>query len=181
MRKLIAKRQIRYMGRTYERGEVIPANEPEMVAAWLRADSAAWAGDTQEAVAAAAQEIAERSRTNDLAAEAIRAMGVAIEDPAGEFVGVVRLKEQLRAIFDRGCEGSQSTPDGEGDASTAMLTGHLDAADLEKWKKADLEKLAAKMGVDISSAKNNAERAAILAAEEVLAPADDPGEDGGTQ
>ena len=60
-----------------------------------------------------------------------------------------------------------------------MLTGHLDAADLEKWKKADLEKLAADMGVDISKAKSNAERAAILAAVEVQAPANDPENGGG--
>ena len=42
MKKLIAQRPIQYMGRTYERGEAIPAQDPKMVAAWLKANSAAW-------------------------------------------------------------------------------------------------------------------------------------------
>lgn len=44
MKKLIAQRPILYMGRTYERGDTIPAHDPKMVAAWLRAKSAAWSG-----------------------------------------------------------------------------------------------------------------------------------------
>ena len=44
MKKLIAQRPIQYMGRTYERGEAIPAQDPKMVAAWLKANSAAWTG-----------------------------------------------------------------------------------------------------------------------------------------
>lgn len=40
-----------------------------------------------------------------------------------------------------------------------MLEGHLDAEQLATMKKADLEKLADQLGVDISSAKNNKERA----------------------
>ena len=35
MKKLIAQRPIQYMGRTYERGEAIPAQDPKMVAACL--------------------------------------------------------------------------------------------------------------------------------------------------
>ena len=203
MKKLIAQRPIQYMGRTYERGAAIPAQDPKMVAAWLKAGSATWAGDTQEAVAAAVQEAARRSRVNDMAAEAIRAMGVTIENAAGEFVGADSMAEQIRAMFGPGSlqnggggeEGQepagsgnpgqtgQETPEeaenGGGSETPAMLTGHLDAVDLEKWKKADLEKLAADMGVDISKAKNNAERAAILAAAEVQAPANDPEKGGG--
>ena len=205
MKKLIAQRPIQYMGRTYERGAAIPAQDPKMVAAWLKAGSATWAGDTQEAVAAAVQEAARRSRVNDMAAEAIRAMGVTIENAAGEFVGADSMVEQIRAMFGPGSlqgggdgeEGQEpagsGNPDQNGQETTeeaengggieppAMLTGHLDAADLEKWKKADLEKLAADMGVDISKAKNNAERAAILAAVEVQAPANDPENGGGAQ
>jgi len=41
-KKLIAKRSILYQGRAYARGESLPANDPIMTAAWLRADSAAW-------------------------------------------------------------------------------------------------------------------------------------------
>lgn len=204
MKKLIAQRPIQYMGRTYERGEAIPAQDPKMVAAWLKANSAAWTGtDVEDAARAAIREAARRSRVNDQAAEAIRAMGVTIEDTAGEFVGASSMEEQIRALFAPGglqngggtgegqdhgdggnaAQGGQNAPgegeNGQGGGMPAMLTGHLDAADLEKWKKADLEKLAEDMGVDISRAKNNAERAAILAAVEVQAPANDPENGGG--
>lgn len=204
MKKLIAQRPIQYMGRTYERGEAIPAQDPKMVAAWLKANSAAWTGtDVEDAARAAIREAARRSRVNDQAAEAIRAMGVTIEDTAGEFVGTSSMEEQIRAVFAPGgiqngggtgegqdhggggntAQGGQNAPgegeNGQGGGMPAMLTGHLDAADLEKWKKADLEKLAEDMGVDISRAKNNAERAAILAAVEVQAPANDPENGGG--
>ena len=188
------------MGRTYERGEAVPAHDSRMVAAWLRADSAAWKGaDVEDMARTAIQEAARRSKVNDLAADAIRAMGVTIEDDTGEFVGASSVEEQIRALFapeslqdDGSTEKDQDNSDGgnadqggqdapeEGGGKPAMLTGHLDAADLEKWKKADLEKLAADMGVDISGAKNNAERAAILAAVEVQVPADDPDNGGGT-
>ena len=204
MKKLIAQRPIQYMGRTYERGEAIPANDTKMVAAWLRANSAAWTGtDAEDTARAAIQEAARRSKVNDLAALAIRTIGVTIEDAAGEFVGAASMVEQIRALFGTGSrqdggnngegqdhgrggntdQNGQETPEraeSGGDSETpAMLTGHLDVADLEKWKKADLEKLAADMGVDISAAKNNAERAAILAAVEVQAPANDPENSGG--
>lgn len=204
MKKLIAQRPIQYMGRTYERGEAIPAHDPNMVAAWLRANSAAWTGtDLEDTARAVVREAARCSKVNDLAAEAIRAMGVTIEDAAGEFVGASSMEEQIRALFAPGSlqdgggtkegqepdgsgnnvQNGQETPgeaeNGGGSGSHAMLTGHLDAADLEKWKKADLEKLAADMGVDISKAKNNTDRAAILAAVEVQAPANDPENGGG--
>ena len=204
MKKLIAQRQIQYMGRTYERGEAIPAQDPKMVAAWLKANSAAWTGaDMEDAARAAIREAARRSKVNDLAADAIRAMGVTIEDDAGEFVGADSIAEQIRALFAPGslqngggtgegqdhdgggntAQGGQDTPgegkNGQGGETPAMLTGHLIAEDLEKRKKADLEKLAEDMGVDISKARNNAERAAILAAVEVQAPATDTEKGGG--
>lgn len=123
MKKLIALRPILYMGRTYKRGDAVPANDDKMVSAWLRAGSAAWSGP---------------------------------ETPG------------------------EAKDSGEG-GEPAMLTGHLDAADLATWKKADLERLAADMGVDISEARNNAERAAILAAAEVQSPVNDPESSGGGQ
>lgn len=213
MKKLIAQRPIQYMGRTYERGAAIPAQDTKMVAAWLKAGSAKWVDDTTETVAAkAVQEAARHSRVNDAAAEAIRAMGVTIEDAAGEFVGAASMEEQIRAIFagghgslqnggggegeqeptedgtpaQGGKEGRQDPPASESGQGTtengvpAMLTGHLDAAQLERMSKADLLKLAAKMGVDVSAAKNQKERADILAAE-VQATANDPENGGGGQ
>ncbi len=48
MRKLIAKRLIQYQGRSYVRGEALPANDALMTAAWLRAGSAAWEEEPPE-------------------------------------------------------------------------------------------------------------------------------------
>ena len=204
MKKLIAQRPIRYMGRTYERGEAIPAQDPKMVAAWLKANSAAWTGtDVEDAARAAIREAARRSRVNDQAAEAIRAMGVTIEDTAGEFVGASSMEEQIRALFAPGglqngggtgegqdhgdggnvAQGGQNAPgegeNGQGGGTSAMLTGHLDPAKLERMKKEDLLDLAAKLGVDVSAAKNQQERAQLIAAAEVQAHATDPENGGG--
>ena len=204
MKKLIAQRPIQYMGRTYERGEAIPAQDPKMVAAWLKANSAAWTGtDVEDAARAAIREAARRSRVNDQAAEAIRAMGVTIEDTAGEFVGASSMEEQIRALFAPGglqngggtgegqdhgdggnaAQGGQNAPgegeNGQGGGTSAMLTGHLDAAKLERMKKEDLLDLAAKLGVDVSAAKNQQERAQLIAAAEVQAHATDPENGGG--
>ena len=204
MKKLIAQRPIQYMGRTYESGEAIPAHDPNMVAAWLRANSAAWTGTDLEGTAhAAVREAARRSKVNDLAAEAIRAMGVTIEDAAGEFVGASSMEEQIRALFAPGglqngggtgegqdhgdggnaVQGGQNAPgegeNGQGGGAPAMLTGHLDAAKLERMKKEDLLDLAAKLGVDVSAARNQRERAQLIAAAEVKAPATDPENGGG--
>ena len=205
MKKLIAQRPIQYMGRTYERGEAIPAQDPKMVAAWLKANSAAWTGtDVEDAARAAIREAARRSEVNDLAADAIRAMGVTIEDTAGEFVGASSMEEQIRALFAPGglqngggtgegqedhgdggnaAKGGQNAPgegeNGQGGGAPAMLTGHLDAAKLERMKKEDLLDLAAKLGVDVSAAKNQQERAQLIAAAEVQAHATDPENGGG--
>ena len=204
MKKLIAQRPIQYMGRTYERGEAIPAQDPKMVAAWLKANSAAWTGtDVEDAARAAIREAARRSRVNDQAAEAIRAMGVTIEDTAGEFVGASSMEEQIRALFAPGglqngggtgegqdhgdggnaAQGGQNAPgegeNGQGGGAPAMLTGHLGAAKLERMKKEDLLDLAAKLGVDVSAAKNQQERAQLIAAAEVQAHATDPENGGG--
>ncbi len=204
MKKLIAQRPIQYMGRTYERGEAIPAQDPKMVAAWLKANSAAWTGtDVEDAARAAIREAARRSRVNDQAAEAIRAMGVTIEDTAGEFVGTSSMEEQIRAVFAPGglqngggtgegqdhggggntAQGGQNAPgegeNGQGGGMPAMLTGHLDAVQLERMKKEDLLDLAAKLGVDVSAAKNQRERAQLIAAAEVQAHANDPENGGG--
>ena len=206
MKKLIAQRPIQYMGRTYERGEAIPAQDPKMVAAWLKANSAAWTGtDVEDAARAAIREAARRSRVNDQAAEAIRAMGVTIEDTAGEFVGASSMEEQIRALFAPGglqngggtgegqdhgdggnaAQGGQNAPgegeNGQGGGAPAMLTGHLDAAKLERMKKEDLLDLAAKLGVDVSAAKNQQERAQLIAAAEVQTHANPPENDGGAQ
>lgn len=111
MKKLIAKRPVLYLGRMYDKGDTLPANDQKMVTAWLNAKSAAW--DGQEAQ-------------------------------------------------ENGQEGK-------------MVEGHLDAEQLATMKKAELEKLADQLGVDISSAKNNKERAELIAAVPVQAPANETG------
>lgn len=70
----------------------------------------------------------------------------------------------------------QGTP-GAGPATQADTGGEeggsadAEVAKLEKMSKADLEKMAQDMGVDISGARNNHERAVLIAA------AGDPGDD----
>lgn len=75
---------------------------------------------------------------------------------------------------DQGTQDQPAPPAGAQDGQK-MVTGHLDPKQLEKMKKDDLVKLAEDMGVDVSGAKNNAERAALIAAVPVQAPASDNG------
>ena len=104
MKKLIAKRPVLYLGRMYDAGDTLPANDQKMVTAWLNAKSAEWGGQEAE-----------------------------------------------------------------------MVEGHLDAEQLATMKKAELEQLAADLGVDISNAKNNRQRAELIAAVPVQAPAKEAG------
>ena len=133
MKKLIAKRPVLYLGRMYDPGDTLPANDQRMVSAWLNAKSAAWSG--QEA-----QESTERAD---------------------------------------GSQGSQEQNEGqeaeENGQEAEMVEGHLDAEQLATMKKAELEQLAADLGVDISGAKNNRERAELIAAVPVQAPAKEAG------
>ena len=133
MKKLIAKRPVLYLGRMYDKGDTLPANDQKMVTAWLNAKSAAWSG--QEA-----QESTERAD---------------------------------------GSQGSQEQNEGqeaeENGQEAEMVEGHLDPDQLATMRKADLEKLADQIGVDISGAKNNKERAELIAATTVQAPANETG------
>jgi len=77
-----------------------------------------------------------------------------------------------------GSQGSQEQNEGQEDEENGqeeMVEGHLDAEQLATMKKADLEKLADQLGVDISGAKNNKERAELIAAVPVQAPAHETG------
>jgi len=140
MKKLIAQRPIQYMGRAYERGMAIPAQDPKMVAAWLKAGSAKWVGDNLEATAEAAKAIKEatkRSRVNDMAADAIRAMGVIIEDDAGEFVGASSMEEQIRALFGPGSlQNGGDTEEGQEHMAEAETTTRAARTRQERAKAA---------------------------------------------
>ena len=81
-------------------------------------------------------------------------------------------------------DGTQGTQDGQGNQDGTqgaqdggMIAGHLDPKDLESLKKADLERMANDMGLDISKAKTKADLIAAITAAEVYAPAED--ENGG--
>lgn len=140
MKKLIAKRPVLYLGRMYDAGDTLPANDQKMVTAWLNAKSAEWGGQEAQESRQEAQESAEQAD---------------------------------------GSQGSQEQNEGqeaeENGQEAEMVEGHLDAEQLATMKKAELEQLAADMGVDISNAKNNRERAELIAAVPVQAPAKEAG------
>lgn len=139
MKKLIAKRPVLYLGRMYDKGDTLPANDQKMVTAWLNAKSAEWDGQEAEECRQEAQEGAKQAD---------------------------------------GSQGSQEQNEGQEDEENGqeeMVEGHLDAEQLATMKKADLEKLADQLGVDISGAKNNKERAELIAAVPVQAPAHETG------
>ena len=75
---------------------------------------------------------------------------------------------------------TQGTQDGQdGTQGGGMIAGHLDPKDLEDLKKADLERMATDMGLEISKAKTKADLIAVITAAEVYAPAKN--ENGGAQ
>lgn len=181
MKKLIAQRPIQYLGRYYERGAALPANDPLMTEAWLKAGSAAWEETDRESVAAAIQEAARRSKVNDMAADAIRALGVTLEDPTGEFVGEERLKEQLCGLVQEllpgyedvvpaagGPEGG-ALPEDEDKILDTDPDGHFTRTSLSRLTKAELLDLAEDLGVDLSGCRTNAERVEALAAVDAAA------------
>lgn len=143
MKKLIAKRSVLYLGRMYDAGDPLPANDQKMVTAWLNAKSAAWDG----------QEAEERRQE--------------AQEAAGQADGSQDTQDS------RGQNGGKEAQENGKEAK--MLEGHLDAEQLATMKKADLEKLADQLGVDISGAKNNKERAELIAAAPVQAPANETG------
>lgn len=140
MKKLIAKRPVLYLGRMYDAGDTLPANDQKMVTAWLNAKSAEWGRQEDQESRQEAQESAEQAD---------------------------------------GSQGSQEQNEGqeaeENGQEAEMVEGHLDAEQLATMKKAELEQLAADLGVDISNAKNNRERAELIAAVPVQAPAKEAG------
>ena len=140
MKKLIAKRPVLYLGRMYDAGDILPANDQKMVTAWLNAKSAEWGG--QEA---------QESRQE-------------VQESAEQADGSQGSQEQN--------EGQEAEENGQ---EAEMVEGHLDAEQLATMKKAELEQLAADLGVDISNAKNNRERAELIAAVPVQAPAKEAG------
>lgn len=146
MVKLTAKRPVLYQGRMYEPGDTLPAYDTRMVEAWLEADTAEMT-DAEEQPAKAPTD--------------------------GQ--GAAQEPQNTQDDQEPGQGENDAEPPQEPEQAPAMVEGHLDPKQLATMKKDALEKLADQLGVDISAAKNNAERAAILSAVIVQAPVDKNG------
>ncbi len=155
MKGLIAKRPILYRGRMYRAGENLPGDDTRMVAAWLENDSAELCGAEQDTAMGGREEAQEPPRGAENTPEV-----------SGDTEG--------QGAADGGQEAREQAGEGE---TGGMIAGHLDPKDLEGLKKADLERMANDMGLDISKAKTKADLIAAITAAEVYAPAED--ENGG--
>ena len=156
MKRLIAKRPILYLGRMYQEGEALPGGDAKMVDAWVRNKSAEWSG--------------ENAKTTQ-GAQGGQDGTQGTQDGQDGTQGTQGTQD--------GQDGTQGTQDGQGGQDGGMIAGHLDPKDLEDLKKADLERMATDMGLEISKAKTKADLIAVITAAEVYAPAKN--ENGGAQ
>ena len=147
MKALTAKRAVLYQGRMYEPGDVLPAGDSRMVEAWLQAESAEWTGVAQ----GAAQEAQGEPGTDNGTQEGQEGQGAA--------------------------EDVLDAQEGQGAAEGTLdvVDGHLTRESLETMTKANLEKLAKDMGVEIPRGATKALIIERLAAVTVEAPAHDGG------
>ena len=147
MKALTAKRAVLYQGRMYEPGDVLPAGDSRMVEAWLQAESAEWTGVAQ----GAAQEAQGEPGTDNGTQEGQEGQGAA--------------------------EDALDAQEGQGAAEGTLdvVDGHLTRESLETMTKANLEKLAKDMGVEIPRGASKALIIERLAAVTVEAPAHDGG------
>lgn len=155
MKGLIAKRPILYRGGMYRAGENLPGDDTRMVAAWMENDSAELCGTEQDAALGGRE---------------------AAKEPPGEPESATEVSGDTEGQGAAG--GGQEAQEQAGEGETGgMIDGHLDPKVLEGLKKADLERMANDMGLDISKAKTKADLIAAITAAEVYAPAED--ENGG--
>lgn len=147
MERLIAKRAVLYQGRQYEPGEPLPAYDPLMVDAWLRAGTAKMVSDAKPE-----------------------------ETPAGDDNGQDGLQNGQNGQEDTedtqdGQGAENGTQDGQG--APEMVEGHLDPAQLESMSKEDLVALAKDLGVELPRGAAKALIVEKLAAVTVQAPVND--------
>lgn len=147
MKALTAKRAVLYQGRMYEPGDTLPAGDSRMVEAWLEAESAEWTGEAQEP----AQEAQGEPETDN--------------DTEGDQEGQGAAEGAREA--QEGQEAAEGTLD--------VVDGHMTRESLETMTKANLEKLAKDMGVEIPRGATKALIIERLAAVTVEAPAPDGG------
>lgn len=147
MKALTAKRAVLYQGRMYEPGDTLPAGDSKMVEAWLQAESAEWTGEDQK--------------------------------PAQEAQGEPGTDNDTQGVQEgqEAAEGTQEGQEGQGAAEGTLdvVDGHLTRESLETMTKANLEKLAKDMGVEITRGATKALIIERLAAVTVEAPAPDGG------
>lgn len=144
MERLIAKRAVLYQGRQYEPGEPLPAYDPLMVDAWLRAGTAKMVSDAKLE-----------------------------ETPAGDDNGQDGLQNGQNGQdgTEDTQDAENGTQDGQG--APEMVEGHLDPAQLESMSKEDLVALAKDMGVELPRGAAKALIVEKLAAVTVQAPVND--------
>lgn len=150
MKALTAKRAVLYQGRMYEPGDTLPAGDSRMVEAWLEAESAEWTGEAQEPAQEAQGEPGTDNGTKG--------------DQEGQ--GAAEGAQEAQ-------EGQESQEAAEG--TLDVVDGHLTRESLETMTKANLEKLAKDMGVEIPRGATKALIIERLAAVTVEAPALDGG------
>ena len=160
MKALTAKRAVLYQGRMYEPGDTLPAGDSKMVEAWLQAESAEWTGEDQKP----AQEGQEIQGAAEGTQEGQEGQGAAEDAQEGQ--------EGQGAA-----EDAQEGQEGQGAAEGTLdvVDGHLTRESLETMTKANLEKLAKDMGVEIPRGATKALIIERLAAVTVEAPAPDGG------
>ena len=167
MKALTAKRAVLYQGRMYEPGDALPAGDSKMVEAWLQAESAEWTGEDQKP--------AQEGQEIQGAAEGTQEGQGAAED-AQEGQEIQGAAEGTRE-GQGAAEDAQEGQEGQGAAEGALdvVDGHLTREGLETMTKANLEKLAKDMGVEIPRGATKALIIERLAAVTVEAPAPDGG------
>ena len=157
MKALTAKRAVLYQGRMYEPGDALPAGDSKMVEAWLQAESAEWTGEDQKP----AQEGQEIQGAAEGTQEGQEGQGAAEDAQEGQ----------------EGQRAAEDAQEGQGAAEGTLdvVDGHLTRESLETMTKANLEKLAKDMGVEIPRGATKALIIERLAAVTVEAPAPDGG------
>ena len=102
MKKLIAKRPVLYLGRMYDAGDTLPANDQKMVTAWLNAKSAEWGRqEAEEKIRRAHTEVEQWLHKVNAGYDLLRSdMGGAITRTGQELDRLRQLLEQLSAHFD---------------------------------------------------------------------------------
>ena len=161
MKALTAKRAVLYQGRMYEPGDALPAGDSKMVEAWLQAESAEWTGEDQKP--------AQEGQEIQGAAEGTQEDQGAAED-AQEGQGAAEDAQEGQGAAEDAQEGQ-----GAAEGTLDVVDGHLTREGLETMTKANLEKLAKDMGVEIPRGATKALIIERLAAVTVEAPAPDGG------